>query len=83
MFCIQAKESDPEHSVKFSGLAYIALVALHRFIGVSRKIDEMSENHPIILPIYLKCPQISPFNRCSVQLLTTLLMFTIAIDMYV
>ena len=26
----QAKESDPEHSVKVSGLAYIALVALHR-----------------------------------------------------
>ena len=29
----QAKESDPEHSVKVSGLAYIALVALHRSDG--------------------------------------------------
>jgi len=29
-FDMQAKESDPEHSVKVSGLAYIALVALHR-----------------------------------------------------
>ena len=35
--CDQAKESDPEHSVKVSGLAYIALLALHRFSGVSQK----------------------------------------------
>ena len=34
MLCIQAKESDPEHSVKVSGLAYMALVALHRFNSV-------------------------------------------------
>ena len=47
MLCIQAKESDPEHSVKVSGLAYIALVALHRFSGLSKNLT--------------KCPQIIQF----------------------
>ena len=62
-FCAQAKESDPEHSVKVSGLAYIALVALHRFGGVSQNLPISPQITKLISP---QCPKQSPmYPMCS------------------